>query len=228
MFASLPEAKKQKLTAKHFSFNTAGGRCEKCQGAGYISVPMHFLPDVEVICPECNGRRFQDRILKVQYNNKNISEVLNLSIDDAAALFKDSKKIYEKLSVLLDVGLGYLGLGQPATTLSGGEAQRIKLAKELSKQRNGHILYLLDEPTTGLHPHDTQKITRLFKQLVDNGNSVILIEHSLDVIMESDWVIDIGPDGGDMGGEIIAEGTPEEIALTANSFTGMCLKGFVS
>lgn len=163
LFASLPEANKQKLTAKHFSFNTAGGRCEKCQGAGYILVPMHFLPDVEVICPECNGR-----------------------------------------------------------------AQRIKLAKELSKQRNGHILYLLDEPTTGLHPHDTQKITRLFKQLVDNGNSVILIEHSLDVIMESDWVIDIGPDGGDKGGEIIAEGTPEEIALAANSFTGMCLKRFVS
>lgn len=223
LFASLPESKKRKLTARYFSFNTAGGRCEKCQGAGYLSVPMHFLPDVEVICPECEGKRFQDGILQVYYHNHNISDVLNLSIEEAAILFKDNKKIYEKLSVLLDVGLGYLGLGQPATTLSGGEAQRIKLAKELGKQGNGHILYLLDEPTTGLHPHDTKKIMRLFQQLVDSGNSVILIEHNLDVIIESDWIIDIGPDGGDMGGEIIAKGTPETIALAPNSFTGLCL-----
>lgn len=227
LFASLPESKKRNLTAKHFSFNTAGGRCEKCQGAGYLSVPMHFLPDVEIICPQCEGRRFQDSVLQVQYQNHTISDVLNLSVEDAAGLFQDNKKIHEKLFVLLDVGLGYLGLGQPATTLSGGEAQRIKLAKELSKQGSGHTLYLLDEPTTGLHPYDTKKITRLFHQLVENGNSVILIEHNLDVIQQADWVIDVGPDGGDMGGEIIASGTPEDICLVPNSLTGLHLRNHI-
>lgn len=223
LFATLPESKKQKLTARYFSFNTAGGRCEKCQGVGYLSVPMHFLPDVEVICPECEGRRFQENVLQAQYHNHSISDVLNLSIEEAAILFKDSKKIYEKLSVMLEVGLGYLGLGQPATTLSGGEAQRIKLAKELSRPGNGHVLYLFDEPTTGLHPHDTKKIIRLFQQLVSHGNSVIIIEHNLDVIMEADWIIDMGPDGGEAGGKIVAQGTPETIVQAPNSVTGLYL-----
>lgn len=218
----------KKLEAKHFSFNVPGGRCEKCQGAGVLSIPMHFLPDVQVKCPSCHGKRFKKNILEVKYNGYSISDVLNKTIDEAYEIFKEESSIAEKLQLMQEVGLGYLQLGQPATTLSGGEAQRIKLAKELSKKGNGHVLYLLDEPTTGLHPSDVEKLVTVLMKLVDQGNTVIVIEHNVQVIASSDYVIDFGPEGGEAGGEIIACGTPLELTKVENSKTGKAILEFMN
>jgi len=224
LFAGLPQAKQNKLTSKHFSFNTAGGRCETCQGLGYVLVNMHFLPDLEVRCSVCQGKRFKDEVLEVTYKGYTISSILDLSIEESLPLFKENKKISKIIELLNDVGLGYLQWGQSVTTLSGGEGQRLKLARELSKPATGHTLYILDEPSTGLHPNDVKKLLVLLNKLVDAGNTVIVVEHNSDIIQDSDWVIDIGPDGGVAGGMIVAEGTPEEIAKNENSFTGAFLR----
>ncbi len=223
LYASLPETKAKRLAAKHFSYNVAGGRCEKCQGTGKLSISMHFLPDVEVVCPVCHGKRYQKPVLDIKFKGHNISEVLELSIDEAFVLFADEENIRAKLKVLQDVGLGYLNLGQSAATLSGGEARRLKLAKELSRNSGGKALYLFDEPTTGLHPHDAGRLINVFDRLVRLGNSVIVIEHNADMLLAADWVIDLGPEGGNEGGEIIAQGPPEEIMKSARSATGEVL-----
>ncbi|HHV28102.1 excinuclease ABC subunit UvrA [Acetivibrio mesophilus] len=228
LYAELSETKIKGIQAKHFSFNVPGGRCEKCKGAGVLSISMHFLPNVQVRCPACHGRRFKREILNIKYNGYSISDVLDMSIQEAVSVFKDIKPIYEKMSLMEEVGLGYLQLGQAATTLSGGEAQRVKLAKELSKNKKGHTLYLLDEPTTGLHPHDVHKLIPLLQRLVEAGNTVVVIEHNLDVISVADWIIDFGPEGGDAGGEIVAQGTPEQVAKVTESKTGFCLKEIFS
>jgi excinuclease ABC subunit A len=224
VYAELPEAKKHKLQPRDFSFNVPGGRCEKCQGAGVLSVKMHFLPEVQVVCPVCKGARFKHEVINIKYEGYSISDVLNMSIQEAAELFRLVRPVGDKLDLLNEVGLGYLKLGQPATTLSGGEAQRIKLSKELSKKSKGHTLYLLDEPTAGLHPQDVKKLISVLQRLVDAGNSVVVIEHNLEVIKTSDWVIDFGPEGGINGGEIMAFGTPEQVAASAKSHTGNYLR----
>jgi excinuclease ABC subunit A len=223
-FAATPEAKKAKVSARHFSFNVPGGRCERCEGAGTLAVKMHFLPDVEVRCPACRGRRFKRETLAVQYRGYDISQVLNMTVEEALALFADIPAAASRLQVMYDVGLGYLQLGQPATTLSGGEAQRIKLAKELGRRPKGSTLYLLDEPTTGLHPADTARLLTVLQRLVEARNSVIIVEHNLDLVKAADWVIDLGPEGGAAGGRLIAEGTPEDLARVEESYTGQCLK----
>jgi excinuclease ABC subunit A len=222
-FAALPEARRAKLTPRHFSFNVPGGRCERCQGAGVLTVEMHFLPDVEVRCPACRGRRFKREILDVKYHGYNIAQVLDMSIEEALPLFQDVPNAASRLGLMVNVGLGYLQLGQPATTLSGGEAQRVKLARELGRRGLGHTLYLLDEPTTGLHPDDAARLLDLLQRLVEAGNSVVVIEHNLDIIRAADWIIDLGPEGGEAGGQIIAEGTPKQVAGIANSATGAYL-----
>lgn len=224
LFAGLPEAKKRKLTTKHFSFNTSGGRCETCQGLGVLSVDMNFLPDLEVKCLDCKGKRFTDEVLQVQYEGCSISDLLNMSVQESLAILKKETKITGIIEMLCEVGLGYLKWGQSVKTLSGGEGQRIRLAKELSKPSKNHTLYLLDEPTTGLHPTDIKQLHTLLSKLVDTGNTVIVVEHSLELIRESDWVIDIGPEGGAAGGKLVAEGTPERVAEVAESYTGMFLK----
>jgi len=201
-----------------------GGRCETCQGDGLIKVEMHFLPDVFVKCDACNGQRYNRETLDIRYKGKNIFEVLDMTVEDALNFFSAIPSIHKKLKTLLEVGLGYINLGQQATTLSGGEAQRVKLAKELSKSTTGHALYILDEPTTGLHFHDVQLLLRVLKKIRDNGNTVVVIEHNMEVIKCSDWVIDLGPEGGKGGGEIIAEGTPEELSKSKTSYTGLHLK----
>ncbi len=223
-FSNTPEAVKLGLAARHFSFNVPGGRCERCQGAGVLNVQMHFLPDVEVRCPTCQGRRFTPRILEVRYQGHNIAQVLDLTVEEALALFWDIPAAHTRLQTLSDVGLGYLQLGQPATTLSGGEAQRIKLAKELGRKAKGHTLYLLDEPTTGLHLADIERLLRIIQRLVEAGNSVIVIEHNLELVKTADWVIDLGPEGGAEGGKVIAEGTPEQVAEVTGSYTGQFLR----
>jgi excinuclease ABC subunit A len=223
-FAATPEARQRRFTARHFSFNVPGGRCERCQGTGVLTVKMHFLPSVEVRCPTCRGRRFTRETLAVRYRDQDISEVLNLTVEEALALFQDVPAALSRLQVLSDVGLGYLQLGQPATTLSGGEAQRVKLAKELGRRVTGRTLYLLDEPTTGLHLADTARLLGVLQRLVEAGNSVIVVEHNLEVIKTADWVIDLGPEGGAAGGKLMAEGTPEEVAQVASSYTGRCLR----
>lgn len=223
-FADLPEARQRHLPSGHFSFNVPGGRCERCQGAGEMTINMHFLPDVQVRCPACHGQRFKRDILEVKYRGAHIADVLDLTIADALELFRDEPSIMAKLALLNNVGLGYLQLGQPATTLSGGEAQRVKLAKELARRTAGRTIYLLDEPTTGLHPADTARLLDILQRLVDAGNTVVVVEHNLDVIASADWVIDLGPEGGDAGGELIAAGTPEQIAQVAASHTGQFLK----
>ncbi|KHF40639.1 excinuclease ABC subunit UvrA [Halalkalibacter okhensis] len=224
LFASLPEAKANDLKPKDFSFNTQGGRCEHCQGLGFVMTNMHFLPDVEVTCPVCMGKRFKEFILEITFKGNTISSILDLTIEESRTLFSDVKKIGPIIDLLCDVGLGYLSWGQSVTTLSGGEGQRLRLAKELYKQKSNHTLYLLDEPTTGLHPSDIDNLLLLLNRLVDAGNTVIVVEHTLEVIRSSDWVIDIGPDGGEMGGQIVAQGTPEQIALIDKSHTGRFLK----
>ncbi len=224
-FAATPEAKKNHITARHFSFNVPGGRCERCEGAGTLSVKMHFLPAVEVRCPACRGRRFKRETLAVKYRGYDISQVLDMTVEEALALFADVPAAASRLKVMADVGLGYLQLGQPATTLSGGEAQRVKLAKELGRRASGRTLYLLDEPTTGLHPADTARLLLVLQRLVDAGNSVIVVEHNLDLVKAADWVIDLGPEGGAAGGQLLAEGTPEDVANVKEFYTGQCLRG---
>jgi len=223
-FAATPEAKENKVSARHFSFNVPGGRCERCEGAGTLTVKMHFLPDVQVRCPACHGRRFKRETLAVKYRGYDISQVLELTVEEALNLFADVPAAASRLQVMLDVGLGYLQLGQPATTLSGGEAQRVKLAKELGRRATGRTLYLLDEPTTGLHLADTSRLLAVLQRLVDNGNSVIVVEHNLDLVKAADWVIDLGPEGGVAGGQLLAEGTPEDVAKVKESYTGQLLK----
>lgn len=225
LFASLPETVIQGLSAKHFSYNVSGGRCEKCQGTGKLSISMNFLPDVEVVCPICRGKRYQKQVLNVKYKGNSISDILELSVDEALELFEGEESIRSKLQILQDVGLGYLGLGQSTATLSGGEAQRLKLAKELSTGGGRNVLYLFDEPTTGLHPHDANRLINIFDRLVKMGNSIIVIEHNTEMILESDWIIDLGPEGGKQGGEIVAQGTPEDIMKNPRSYTGKALAG---
>ncbi|MDY0028980.1 MAG: excinuclease ABC subunit UvrA [Pseudobdellovibrionaceae bacterium] len=219
-FAGLPEAKARGYNPGRFSFNVKGGRCEACQGDGVIKIEMHFLPDVYVTCEECKGKRYNRETLDVKYKGKSISDVLDMSIEDACEFFKAIPAIRNKLETLHQVGLDYIKVGQPATTLSGGEAQRVKLAKELSKRATGQTLYILDEPTTGLHFEDVRKLLEVLHRLVDTGNTVLVIEHNLDVIKTADWIIDIGPEGGSGGGQIIATGTPEDIAKAKGSYTG--------
>ena len=225
IFAATEEARIKGFKSGRFSFNMPSGRCEHCEGRGVIEIEMHFLPNVEVVCDVCKGKRFNRDTLEVHYKGKDIAEVLNLTIEEAALFFKDIPQIYDKLKVLNEVGLGYLRLGQSATTLSGGEAQRVKLSKELSKKNTTKTLYLLDEPTTGLHYEDVKKLIEVIQKLVDQGNTVLVIEHNLDFIKTADWVIDLGPNGGDFGGEVIAEGTPEDLSFkTSTSYTGKYLK----
>ncbi|MCC6011385.1 excinuclease ABC subunit UvrA [Candidatus Caldipriscus sp.] len=223
-YAKLPEAKARGFKPQHFSFNMKGGRCEACEGEGYIRIEMHFLPDVYVPCEVCKGTRYNSEVLEVKYKGKSIADVLDMTVDEALEFFEDVPNIRRKLQLMADVGLGYIKLGQPSTTLSGGEAQRIKLAKELSKMPTGRTLYILDEPTTGLHFEDVRKLIDVLHRLVDNGNTVLVIEHNLDVIKNADWVIDLGPEGGDDGGYLVAEGTPEDVAKVEGSYTGMYLR----
>jgi Excinuclease ATPase subunit len=203
-----------------FSFNVKGGRCETCSGDGTIRIEMNFLPDVYVVCEDCKGARYNRETLQVHYKGKTISDVLEMPISEAAEFFKPITSIARYLETLVDVGLGYVRLGQSATTLSGGEAQRVKLATELQKRSNGRSIYVLDEPTTGLHFEDVQKLLRVLNSLVDKGNTVVVIEHNLDVIRSSDWLIDMGPEGGDGGGRVVAQGTPEKVSKTPGSHTG--------
>ena len=226
-FAGLPEAKARGYTAGRFSFNVAGGRCEACKGDGVTKIEMHFLPDVYVECDECHGKRFNRETLEVKYRDKSISDVLDMTVDEAYKFFEAIPSIKNRLSLLQQVGLGYIHLGQQATTLSGGEAQRIKLSKELSKRATGRTLYILDEPTTGLHFEDINKLLQVLHTLVDQGNTVVVIEHNLDVIKTADYIIDLGPEGGDGGGRIIAKGTPEEVAKVESSYTAKYLKKYL-
>lgn len=223
LFADTADAKERGLDVGHFSFNLRGGRCETCRGDGILKVEMNFLPDVYVTCQECKGRRYNEETLQILYHGKTIAEVLDMTIDEAVSFFVDTPLIHHKLSTLQQVGLGYMRLGQSATTLSGGEAQRIKLATELSRQSTGNTLYILDEPTTGLHFEDTKRLLSVLQALVDKGNSVIVVEHDMDVIKSADWIMDLGPEGGNKGGTIVAEGTPEVVAKTAASHTGRYL-----
>jgi len=240
LFASLPEAKKRGFPAGNFSFNVPGGRCETCQGDGTVTVEMQFLADVELVCDECKGTRYKQQVLEIRYKTKNIHEVLNLTIREALKFFADVPRLTEKLRVLDEVGLGYLRLGQSATTLSGGEAQRMKLAAHLQPgarpvtrlaseggsgtKRKLHMLYIFDEPTTGLHFDDVSKLLSAFRRLIDAGGSIVVIEHNLEVIKTADWVIDLGPEGGDRGGNLVGSGTPEAIAELKDSYTGQYLK----
>ena len=224
VFAAQLAARQNGLNAQHFSFNVPGGRCDRCEGSGVLWIEMHFLPDVPVRCPACHGRRFKREVLEVRYNDLNIAQVLDLTIDEALALFGDVPVAKARLGLMAETGMGYLQLGQPASTFSGGEAQRVKLAKELARRSTGRTLYLLDEPTTGLHPADTAHLILLLQRLVDAGNTVIVVEHNLDVVKCADWVIDLGPEGGDEGGQVTAVGTPETVAANAESITGQMLK----
>ena len=226
-FAGLPEAKTRGYKPGRFSFNVKGGRCEACQGDGLIKIEMHFLPDVYVTCETCKGARYNRETLEIRFKGKSIADVLDMTVEDAQEFFKAVPSIREKMDALMRVGLGYIKVGQQATTLSGGEAQRVKLSKELAKRSTGRTLYILDEPTTGLHFEDVRKLLEVLHELVDGGNTVIVIEHNLDVIKTADWIIDIGPEGGDGGGEIVAMGTPEDVAKVERSYTGHYLKGML-
>ncbi|HEX7341765.1 MAG TPA: excinuclease ABC subunit UvrA, partial [Rhodanobacteraceae bacterium] len=223
LFAQVPEARARGYTPGRFSFNVRGGRCEACQGDGLIKVEMHFLPDMYVPCDACHGKRYNRETLEITYKGHTISDVLDMTVEEAHKLFEPVPVIARKLDTLRAVGLDYIKLGQSATTLSGGEAQRVKLSKELSRRDTGHTLYILDEPTTGLHFHDIEQLLDVLHQLVDNGNTVVVIEHNLDVIKTADWIVDLGPEGGDGGGQIIATGTPEQIAASKPSHTGRFL-----
>jgi excinuclease ABC subunit A len=218
------EARERGYGPGRFSFNVKGGRCEACQGDGLIKVEMHFLPDVYVPCDVCHGQRYNRETLEIRYKQKSIHEVLSMTVEQAYAFFEPVPAVARKLATLLDVGLGYITLGQSATTLSGGEAQRVKLALELSKRDTGRTLYILDEPTTGLHFHDIELLLNVLHRLRDHGNTVVVIEHNLDVIKTADWVVDLGPEGGAGGGTIIAVGPPESVAANAASYTGHYLK----
>ncbi|MDR0498330.1 MAG: ATP-binding cassette domain-containing protein, partial [Holophagales bacterium] len=227
LFSQLPESKARGYTPGRYSFNVKGGRCEKCEGDGVIRIEMHFLPDVYVTCEQCKGKRYNRETLEVHYKGKSISDVLSMTVEEAFELFGPIPSIANKLRTLQEVGLGYIRLGQAATTLSGGEAQRVKLAKELSKRATGRTVYILDEPTTGLHLKDIQKLLEVINRLVEQGNTVIVIEHNLDVIKTSDWIIDLGPEGGDAGGRMIAKGTPEQVAANKRSMTGKFLRPYL-
>jgi excinuclease ABC subunit A len=218
------EAKSRGYKPGRFSFNVKGGRCEACQGDGMIKVEMHFLADVYVKCDICDGHRYNEQTLEVKYKEKNISDILSMTVEEALIFFDAIPSIKKKLITLNDVGLGYITLGQSATTLSGGEAQRIKLAKELSKRSTGKTLFVLDEPTTGLHFADIELLLNVLNRLKDQGNTIVVIEHNLDVVKTADWIIDLGPEGGSDGGNIVASGTPEEIAKVNQSFTGQFIK----
>ena len=223
-FAGLPESQARGYKPGRFSFNVKGGRCEACSGDGLIKIEMHFLPDVYVTCDVCHGQRYNRETLEVKFKGKSIADVLDMTVEDAVEFFKAVPSIREKMAMLAEVGLGYIKVGQQATTLSGGEAQRVKLAKELSRRATGQTLYILDEPTTGLHFEDVRKLLEVLHALVEQGNSVVVIEHNLEVIKTADWVLDLGPEGGDKGGEIVAEGTPEQVAQEPRSYTGAYLK----
>jgi len=227
-FANLPESKTRGYRPGRYSFNVRGGRCETCEGDGVITYEMHFLPDVYIPCDTCKGTRYNRETLEIKFKNKNIADILNMSVDEGCDFFRNIPAIYSKLLTLKHVGLGYIKVGQQATTLSGGEAQRIKLAKELSKRSTGRTLYILDEPTTGLHSHDIKKLLEILQAFVNTGNTVIVIEHNLDVIKTADWIIDMGPEGGSGGGQIIAEGFPEKIAEISQSYTGRFLKNLIN
>ncbi|MBR4825515.1 MAG: excinuclease ABC subunit UvrA, partial [Spirochaetaceae bacterium] len=224
LYASLPDAKARGYTAGRFSFNVKGGRCENCQGAGTITIEMNFLSDVYITCDVCHGKRFNQSTLEVLYKGKSIADVLSMTIEEAAKFFDSIPHIARKLETLCSVGLGYVQLGQSALTLSGGEAQRVKLANELARRSTGKTLYILDEPTTGLHFADVKQLMEVIQRLVDQGNTVIMIEHNLDVIAQSDYLIDLGPEGGTGGGTIVTEGTPEEVAECEKSYTGIFLR----
>ena len=223
-FAQLPEAKTRGYKPGRFSFNVKGGRCESCQGDGLIKIEMHFLPDVYVTCDQCKGKRYNRETLEISFKGKSISDILDMTVEEGADFFKAVPSIRDKMETLKQVGLSYIHLGQQATTLSGGEAQRVKLAKELSKRATGRTLYILDEPTTGLHFHDIRKLLEVLHTIVDQGNTVVVIEHNLDVIKTADWIIDIGPEGGDGGGQLVGCGTPEDIMANDASYTGKYLK----
>jgi len=223
LFAGTQEARSRGLKPGRFSFNVKGGRCEACQGDGVIRVEMHFLPDVYVPCDVCKGQRYNRETLEIKYKGRNIHEVLDMTVEDALDFFRNVPVIARKLQTLVDVGLSYIRLGQNATTLSGGEAQRVKLAKELSKRPTGNTLYILDEPTTGLHFQDIAHLLEVLQRLRDQGNTIVVIEHNLDVIKTADWIVDLGPEGGDGGGRLVAEGTPEHVATVSGSFTGQYL-----
>ena len=226
LFAAVPEARARGYNSGRFSFNVKGGRCEACKGDGVIKVEMHFLPDIYVQCEHCNGKRYNRETLEIRYKGKTIDEVLTMTVEDAADFFSAIPSLAKKLVTLKSVGLSYITLGQNATTLSGGEAQRVKLGKELSKRDTGNTLYILDEPTTGLHFHDIKQLLSVLHQLRDNGNTVIVIEHNLDVIKTADWIIDMGPEGGDGGGTLVAQGTPRQLSQHASSYTGFYLQRF--
>jgi excinuclease ABC subunit A len=228
LFASTNDAKMRGYAAGRFSFNVRGGRCEACQGDGILKIEMHFLPDVYVPCEVCKGKRYNRETLEVQYKGKNISDILQMTVEEGVEFFENLPRISRKLKTLQEVGLGYIQIGQPATTLSGGEAQRVKLATELSKRSTGKTVYILDEPTTGLHTADVQQLLNILQKLVDGGNTVIVIEHNLDVIKSADHIVDLGPEGGNRGGTVVATGTPEEIVQNADSYTGYYLKKALS
>ena len=219
-FAGLPESKERGYKPGRFSFNVKGGRCEACQGDGVIKIEMHFLPDVYVQCDQCKGKRYNRETLEITFRGKSIADVLDMTVEEGLEFFRAVPAIRDKMDTLDRVGLGYIHIGQQATTLSGGEAQRVKLAKELSRRATGKTVYILDEPTTGLHFEDVKKLIEVLQALVDQGNTVIVIEHNLEVIKTADWIIDLGPEGGDKGGRIVAAGTPEDVAETKGSFTG--------
>jgi excinuclease ABC subunit A len=223
LFAGVPAARERGYDAGRFSFNVKGGRCEACQGDGVMKVEMHFLPDLYVNCDVCHGKRYNRETLEIRYRGLNIAEVLDLTVEQALEVFSAVPTVSRKLKTLVNVGLGYIRLGQSATTLSGGEAQRVKLSQELSKRDTGRTLYILDEPTTGLHFHDIAMLLKVMRELVDAGNTMVVIEHNLDVIKTADWIIDMGPEGGNGGGCVVAEGTPEDIAASADSHTGVYL-----
>ena len=222
-FAELPESRARGYKSGRFSFNVKGGRCEACQGDGVLKIEMHFLPDVFVKCDTCKGARYNRETLDIKFRGNSVADVLDMTVDEAVPYFSAATRIHDRLSILQRVGLGYVALGQQSTTLSGGEAQRIKLSKELARRATGRTLYILDEPTTGLHFEDVRKLLEVLHALVDQGNSVVVIEHNLEVIKTADWVLDLGPEGGDGGGRIVAEGTPEQVAANPESFTGRFL-----
>jgi excinuclease ABC subunit A len=224
----LPESRERGYKPGRFSFNVSGGRCEACQGDGQRRIEMNFMPDVYVECEVCNGRRYNQETLAVKFKNHSIADILELTIEDALTVLAEVPQLRQKLQTLVDVGLGYVHLGQSATTLSGGEAQRMKLARELSKRQTGRTLYLLDEPTTGLHFDDVRKLLEVLHRLADLGNSVIIIEHNLDVIHNADWILDLGPEGGEDGGRVVAEGRPAKVAATPGSYTGHFLARYYS
>jgi excinuclease ABC subunit A len=228
LFAQTQEARARGYKPGRFSFNVKGGRCEACQGDGVIKVEMHFLPDIYVPCDVCRGKRYNRETLEVRYKGRNIHEVLDMTVEDAREFFDAVPMLNRKLQTLMDVGLSYIRLGQSATTLSGGEAQRVKLSRELSKRDTGKTLYILDEPTTGLHFHDIAQLLDVLHRLRDHGNTVVVIEHNLDVIKTADWIIDLGPEGGSGGGQIVATGTPEELARKKRSHTGRFLRAALS